>query len=84
MKYFKWKDKYRLYSYHPGCQLCAKLYDDNQPVKVMENLSSWFMNGTEGIPQCTDGTDRNYYDSMMSIAKTLPKTIIMNRDRDKT
>lgn len=43
LEYFKWKENYNLYRDDPYCQLCQKLNDDDEPVKVYSDLKHWFL-----------------------------------------
>ena len=66
LKYFEWRKKYKLYWTFAGCSLCRRLHNPNEPVNVIDNVFSWYVNGSDGqTPQCSDGSDRPYYKSMI-------------------
>ena len=65
LEYFAWKDSYDLYSYDPWCQLCEKLHDPNEPIKIYNDMTKWFYyDENTNLPLCSDGSERPYFLSM--------------------
>ena len=64
LEYFAWKDKYDLYNYDPWCQLCEKLHDPNEPIKIYPDMSEWFYYDQNHVPLCSDGSEQSYFPSM--------------------
>ncbi|XP_054157675.1 alpha-(1,3)-fucosyltransferase C-like [Oppia nitens] len=46
-EYFKWKRDYELTGQHYSCQICQKLNDPTEPVKVWDNLEHWWFTEAE-------------------------------------
>ena len=65
LKYFDWKEQYELYYQNPFCTICQKLHDKREPVKIYQNMTHWIHYDGKGNKQCTDGSERKYYTSLM-------------------
>lgn len=68
--YFDWRSHYELDHYdHYACQICRKLHDDSQPVKVWNNLEDWWFkeSGCKRWPVAKTNDEFNYQE--MSIKR---------------
>ena len=66
LKYFEWKKEYALYYTDPYCSLCQKLHNDYEPVKTYPDMSIWFYNDENDNLLCTDGSERQYFSSIIT------------------
>ena len=69
LAYFKWKDKFEVHGNdlpNSYCQLCQKLNNPNEPLKIYENMWNWFLFDRNNTHHCADGKDRNYYKSFIN------------------
>ena len=66
LEYFQWKYDYYMYQKDEWCRLCEKLHSNSEPVKVYQNMTNWFYYKPDGNWQCSDGSERDYYSSIIS------------------
>ncbi len=43
------------------CEVCDKLNDPKEPVKVMENARKWYFHKPNGDPQCKNVSSTKFY-----------------------
>ena len=53
-----------MYNYDPWCQLCEKLHDPNEPIKIYPDMFQWFYYDQNHVPLCSDGSEESYFPSM--------------------
>ena len=75
LKYFEWKKEYALYYTDPYCSLCQKLHNDYEPVKTYPDMSKWFYNDENDNLLCTDGSERQYFSSIITWMSQLKQNI---------
>ena len=65
LKYFEWKKEYVFYHVDPYCTLCHKLHSNEEGKSLYENMTQWFYYDKQGSLLCTDGSEREYFQSVI-------------------
>ena len=52
LEYFSWTHKTSLFKPRIFCQLCSKLNDVLEPVKIYENITDWWLHDNKNLSVC--------------------------------